>query len=64
MKKFLPVVVLLASIGSAQVASAAVDASREAQMKECFQAHAKLMEKPGLRNLASCWLAHSYLMGR
>lgn len=37
-------------------------ALRSKQMDECFQAHAKLMDKPAVRNRVTCWMAHGYLM--
>lgn len=51
------------------IAYAATEAStkseqalRAKQMDECFQAHAKLMDKPAVRNRISCWMAHGHLM--
>ncbi len=32
------------------------------QMRDCFQKHAQLMEKPAVRNLVDCWRTHGYLM--
>jgi hypothetical protein len=61
MKTYLPTVLLLTSLGAAFAVSAA-EGLATAQ-ERCFQAHAQVMEKPGLRNLSACWHAHGYLMG-
>ena len=61
MKKSVVTILALTALGATFAASATVSAV-DAQ-KRCFQAHAQMMEKPGLRNLAACWLAHGYLMG-
>jgi hypothetical protein len=63
MKTFAPILVLLAGLISVHSASAAV-APSDAELKACFQAHAQLMEKPGLKNWVTCWRAHGYLMER
>jgi hypothetical protein len=62
MKAYLPTVLLLfAGLGATFAASATEDLS--AAQERCFQAHARSMEKPGLRNISACWRAHGYLMG-
>jgi hypothetical protein len=62
MKTYLPtVLLLLAALGATFAASAAEDLA--GRQERCFQAHARLMEKPGLRNVSACWRAHGYLMG-
>ena len=61
MKKSVLTILVLTALGATFVASAAED--RLAAQKRCFQAHAQLMEKPGLKTLSACWRAHGYLMG-
>jgi hypothetical protein len=61
MKMYLSAVLLLTSLGAAFAASAAEDLATA--QERCFQAHAELMEKPGLRNVSACWRAHGSLMG-
>jgi hypothetical protein len=62
MKTYLPtVLLLLTGLGATFAASAAED--RAVAQQRCFQAHARFMEKPGLRNVSACWRAHGYLMG-
>ena len=58
MKKRLMLPLVLSSI----VLVPAVFAATDAEMQACFQAHAQLMQKPGLRNLIRCWQVHAYLM--
>jgi len=58
MKKYVPIVLLLAGLASIHTASAADAASRAAKMDACFRAHAQLMEKPALKNVQACWRAH------
>lgn len=60
MKKRLMVTLVMSSV----VLVPAVFAATDAQMQACFQAHARLMEKPALRNLITCWRVHGYLMQR
>ena len=45
-------------------AFAARDPALTARMEACFRAHAKLMDKPALRNIEACWRAHAYLVQR
>ena len=61
MKKSVLTILALTALGATFAASAAED--RVAAQKRCLQAHARLMEKPGLQNLSACWRAHGYLMG-
>jgi len=53
-------------VGFALVASHAVaaqaDPSLTAKMEDCFRAHARLMDKPSIRNMRDCWRVHAYLM--
>ena len=55
-------------VGSALVASYAVaaqaDPSLTAKMEDCFRAHARLMDKPSIRNMRDCWRVHAYLMAK
>jgi len=62
-KTFAPIIVVLAGLISAQSASAAIKEPTDAELRDCFRAHAQLMEKPGLRNWVICWRAQGYLMG-
>ena len=64
MKTLLTMVLCLAGVVPAQAASAATDASLATQMEECFRLHGHLMDKPALRNVHACWMAHAYLMER
>ncbi len=52
--------------GSVLVASHAVaaqaDPSLTARMEDCFRAHARLMDKPSIRNMRDCWRVHAYLL--
>ena len=41
---------------------AQADPSLTAQMEACFRAHARLMDKPAIRNPRDCWRVHGYLM--
>ena len=43
-------------------AFAAIDPARLAEMEKCFQAHAKSLDKPSVRQLDVCWRSHGYLM--
>ena len=61
MKKFVLTILALTALGTTFVASA-TESAVDAQTR-CFQAHAQLMEKLGLKNLPACWRAHGYLMG-
>lgn len=53
-------------VGSALVAShvvaAQADPSLTSKMEDCFRAHARLMDKPSIRNMRDCWRVHAYLM--
>jgi hypothetical protein len=60
-KKSVLTILVLSALGATFAASAAED--RLAAQKRCLQAHAQLMEKPGLQTLSACWRAHGYLMG-
>jgi hypothetical protein len=44
------------------LASTAAFAVTDAEMEACFQAHKQLMEKPAVRNMRACWMAHGFLM--
>lgn len=61
MKKSVLTILALTALG-ATFAASATESTVVAQ-KRCFQSHAQLMEKPGLKNLVACWRAHGYLMG-
>ena len=61
MKKPILIILALTTLG-ATFAASATESAVDTQQR-CFQAHAQLMEKPGLKNLAACWRAHGYLMG-
>ena len=47
---------------AADTSTASEQALRSKQIDECFQAHAKLMDKPAVRNRVTCWMAHRHLM--
>jgi hypothetical protein len=65
MKRFLPFVLLIAGIASAQAGSVSTEQqSLAARRAECFLKHGHLMEKPALRNEQTCWRVHAYLMER
>jgi len=36
------------------------DTSLAKQMEECFRQHGHLMDKPAVRNVRACWMAHAY----
>lgn len=40
------------------------DLALAAKMKECFRAHAHLMDKPAVKNERTCWQAHTHLIQR
>ena len=61
MKNGASVVLLIAALAAAHGAAAASGPS-DAELERCFKAHARQMEKPGLRNWVVCWRAHGYLM--
>ena len=61
MKRSVLTILAIAALGTTFAVSATENAV-DAQQR-CFQAHAQLMEKPGLKNLVGCWRAHGYLMG-
>ena len=43
-------------------ANAAHDPVLEKKMRECFEKHGQLMEKPAVRNMYDCYRVHGYLM--
>ena len=45
-------------------AYAARDPALTARMEACFRAHAKLMDKPALKNIEACLRTHGYRMER
>ncbi len=61
MKKYAPILLLIASLAGSYGATAAGLPS-DAELARCFKAHAQQMEKPGLKNWVTCWRAHGYLM--
>jgi hypothetical protein len=64
MKTFAPLIIALAGLISVHAASASVTAPTDTEIKACFEAHTRLMEKPAVNNPVACWRAHGYLMGR
>lgn len=44
--------------------AAAGSGPSDTEMKRCFEAHARLMEKPAMRNWVICWRMHGYLMDK
>lgn len=40
------------------------DSALAAKKEECFRTHARLMDKPAVKNERTCWQAHAYLMQR
>ncbi len=61
-KLALSIALLTSSLMTAHIASAANAHPTDAELKACFEAHARLMEKPAGRNWIACWRAHGYLM--
>ena len=59
----IPVLIAISTI-MVLPAFAARDPALTARMEACFRAHAKLMDKPAVRNVEACWRAHGYLMGK
>ncbi len=57
-------IAILTAISAVMVlpAYAERDAALTARKEACFRAHAKLMDKPALKNVESCWRAHAYLI--
>ena len=64
MKSLASILLFAAGLASVHAASAVADASLEKQMEECFRLHGHLMDKPAVRNVRACWMAHAYLMER
>ena len=38
--------------------------AREKAMKDCFDKHAGLMQKPAVKNPRDCWRTHGYMMDK
>jgi hypothetical protein len=64
MKTLASILLFAAGLASAHAASAAADLSLAKQMEDCFRQHGHLMDKPAVRNVRACWMAHAYLMER
>lgn len=58
---------LLVAVSMGAIAASSQDEKRAAdqeKMAACFRAHGKLMSKPALMNVYTCWRTHAYLMDR
>jgi hypothetical protein len=65
MKRFIPLLILIAGVAGAQAAAVSTNPdSLAAKRAACFLKHGQLMEKPALKNERACWYAHAYLMDR
>ena len=63
MKKLVITVVALGALSTwSYVAFADRDSLLTRAMEECFRAHARLMDKPAVKNMRACWRAHAHRM--
>ena len=59
MKALVVAATLLIAFGGSALA-----AQSESAMRDCFNKHAQLMDKPSVKNVRDCWRAHGHLMQR
>jgi hypothetical protein len=63
MKKLVFSAVVLGALSTwSYVAFADQDSLLTRAMEECFRAHARLMDKPAVKNVRACWRAHAHLI--
>jgi hypothetical protein len=63
MKKLAATAVVLGALLTwSYAAFAEQDSVLTRTMEECFRAHARLMDKPAVKNIRACWRAHSHRM--
>ena len=61
MKALVLATTLLIAFGASALALAA---QSETAMRDCFNKHAQLMDKPSVKNVRDCWRTHRHLMQR
>jgi hypothetical protein len=61
MRKLLAIVLVGSSALMLNQVFAATDSDLATKMKECFQKHGQMVEKPSIRNERDCYRVHGYL---